>query len=340
MEVRRFETGFFSGILGVALVFFLFIMWPNMGALVLAATLALVFYPLYQRLIVFVHHKSIAALTTVAIVVIIVFIPLGVFATKVFGDATTLYASIRESGGINLANLVSHLPNANLFPIGSVATHVNDILSQILGWFIQNLGLVFSGLAQALSTTFLALFGLFYFLKDADRLKRWTLDIIPLELKYTELIIEEVRGVMNSVIKGTVVVAILQGVVAGVGFMIFGIPDPSFWGSLVILCSPIPLVGAWLTITPAIIYLLLSGQTLLGIGLFIWSVVTVNIIYSIISPLLMHRGNNMHPLIILLSMIGGIMLLGPIGFLTGPFISAFLFSLLNIYPKLILRKEM
>lgn len=88
---------------------------------------------------------------------------------------------------------------------------------------------------------------------------------------------------------------------------------------------------------PAVAYLFFTDQTVLSVSLAIWSVILVNLIYNVLSPQLMGHGNNLHPFVILLSVLGGIVLLGPIGFLMGPFVVALLFSLLNIYPKLILR---
>ncbi|MDP3956663.1 MAG: AI-2E family transporter, partial [bacterium] len=141
------------------------------------------------------------------------------------------------------------------------------------------------------------------------------------------------------VIKGTLVIAVIQGIVAGTGFLLFNIPNPAFWGSLVVLSSLIPIVGTWLVVAPAVAYLLFTGQTALGISLAVWSVILVNLIYNVLSPQLMRRGNHIHPFVILLSVLGGIVIFGPIGFILGPFIIALLVSLLHIYPKLILKKK-
>jgi predicted PurR-regulated permease PerM len=140
---------------------------------------------------------------------------------------------------------------------------------------------------------------------------------------------------MVSVIRGALIVAILQGIMAGLGFLIFGVPNPAFWGMIVVVASLIPIVGTWLIIIPAIIYLFATGHVFGAFGFLIWSGVIVNVIYNIVSPQLMRRGTGIHPYIILLGVLGGIAFFGPIGFLLGPFIVALLFSLLNMYPSLV-----
>lgn len=341
MTSKRFETGFFGVLLAFVLALFCFVLLPNLSALVLSATLALVFYPLYSRVHHLTHSGTFSALLVVLIVLVGVFIPLSLFGINAFSQSTRLYAMLSQNGGVNVEQFLRYFPfiHPDTFPLSMLIANFTEALRGGLNWVIQNLGSFFSGVASVLSTAILSLLGLFYFLKDGARLKNWALTILPLEEQYSEEIIREMRGVMSSVIKGTVVVAILQGVAAGVGFTLFHLPDPAFWGSVVILVSPIPIVGAWTIITPAILYLLLTGASLPALGLLLWSVVFVNVMYNVVAPQLMHRGNGIHPFVILLSMLGGIVLFGPIGFLIGPFVAAFFFSLLHIYPRLMLGKE-
>jgi predicted PurR-regulated permease PerM len=340
MDAHRSETWFFAGLLAIAFFFSWMILAPYMGALVLAGTLAFLFRPLYQRFLRVLHFESLAAFCTVLVATLIVFIPLGYFCVRIFGEATALYAALASHGGFDFGAALTNFlrDNSPGFPTPSVVINFNAYAQQALTWLIQNLGSFFSGVTQIFFTAFLSLFGLFYILKDGARLKKWTLDIIPLGSEYTEGIISEMEAVLSSVLKGTLMVAVILGVIMGLGFFIFHIPDPAFWGALVVPASIIPFVGTWLVVVPVIAYLFITGQTVLGIGLAIWSVVLVNIIYNVLSPQLMHRGMHIHPFLILLSVLGGLGLFGPIGFLMGPLVLAFLFSLLKIYTKLTVRR--
>jgi predicted PurR-regulated permease PerM len=258
---------------------------------------------------------------------------------RIFSEVTTLYTSLASNGGFDFGTAINSFTQSNFpgFQVPEITVNFNESIRQGLTWFIQNFGSLFSGVAQALFIGFLSLLGLFFFLKDGKKLKRWTINLLPLSPKYTEEIIYETSLVVHSVTSGILIVAIIQGLVAGLGFFLFNIPNAAFWGTVVVFSSLVPIVGTWLVVVPAIAYLFFTGQTALSISLAIWSVILVNLIYNVLSPQLMGRGNNIHPFVILLSVLGGIVFLGPIGFLVGPFVIAFLFSLLNIYPKLILK---
>lgn len=339
MDKRRLETSFFIALLLVVIFFSWLVLKPYVSVIILAGTLALVFEPIYRNFLRFFRYESVAALAVVLLVVLIVFLPLGFFAVRIISEVTTLYASLASNGGFDFGTAINNFLRSYFpsFPIPVIAFNFNESIRQGLTWFIQNFGSLFSGVVQVLFIGFLSLLGLFFFLRDGKKLKRWTVNLLPLSPKYTEEIIQETSMVIHSVTSGTLIVAIIQGLVAGFGFFLFNIPNAAFWGSVVVVSSLIPIVGTWLVVVPAIAYLFFTGQTALSISLAIWGIILVNLIYNVLSPQLMGRGNNIHPLVILLSVLGGIVLFGPIGFLMGPFVIALLFSLLNIYPKLVLK---
>lgn len=342
MNERRLEFSFFIGLLVMAIFLSLLILRPYLDVIVLAGALTVIFEPLYRLVFLKIfRYPSLAAFGVTLTITVVVFIPLGFFAVWVFGEVSALYASLASNGGFDFGTAINNFMQSHFsgLPVPTVAINFNDSIRGGLTWFLQNLGSLFSGVAQAFFLVFLSLLGLFYFLKDGAKWKGQVLNLLPLESKYGREIINELESVVSSVIKGTLVIAIIQGLVAGTGFLLFNIPNPAFWGSLVVLSSLIPIVGTWLVVAPAVAYLFFTGQTVLAISLLIWSVILVNFIYNVLSPQLMHRGNHLHPFVILLSVLGGIAVFGPIGFILGPFAMALLVSLVHIYPKLILNKK-
>ena len=337
MDVRRSEKWFFVALLTIAVFVAYLILAPYLGVLVLAGALAFLFEPVYKNLLRALRYESLAALVTVVVVALIVFIPLGFFGVRIFGEATSLYASLASHGGFDFGAALTKFLRANFKDFSATTITMLDFnayAQQGLTWFIQNFGSFFSGVVQVFFAAFLSLFGLFYFLKDGGRMKKWIVEIVPLKSNYTEDIVREMEAAASSVIKGTLVVAILQGIVLGVSFFFFNIPEPAFWGALAIPASIIPVVGTWLVVVPGIAYLFLSGQTVFAVGLAVWSVVFVNLIYNLLTPQFVRRGANFHPYLVLLSVLGGIGLFGPIGFLLGPLVMTMLLSLLKIYPKI------
>ena len=337
MNSLRLEKGFFAALLAIVAFFSWLVLGPYLGVLVLAGALAILFRPVYAGLARLVRSGTLAALLCIVIAVVIVFVPLVLFGFRIVSEATTLYSSLTAHGGFDFGPTVHDFLVAR-FPgvaIPESVLNFNDAARAVLTWFIGNLGPVFSGVAQFLFIGLLSLMGLFYALKDGERMKQWMMDFIPMEPAYTEHIIVETEAVMKSVIGGTLLIAVAQGLVVGLGFLIFGIPDPTFWGALTVLATLIPIVGTWLVVVPAIGYLFFAGHGGASLGFAIWSIVLVNLVFNVLSPQVMKRGANIHPFIILLSIIGGIAAFGPLGFLIGPFVIALLFALLRVYPKIV-----
>jgi len=136
---------------------------------------------------------------------------------------------------------------------------------------------------------------------------------------------------VKGVVQGAFTVALIQGAVSTIGFFIFGVPEPLLWGVFTVLVALVPTVGTMLSLVPAVLYLLISGHTGAGIGMAIWAWLSISSIDNFISPRLIGHKTKLHPLVSLLSVLGGISIFGYLGFLIGPIIAAIFMTLLEIY---------
>jgi predicted PurR-regulated permease PerM len=134
-----------------------------------------------------------------------------------------------------------------------------------------------------------------------------------------------------------VVVPIAQGILAGIGFMIFGVPSPLLWGTAVILAATVPLVGSPLGWVPAVVYLFVQGQVGPALGLLVYCAVIVSGSDNVVKPLLLRGAARIHPLLGFLSIVGGVLAFGVFGFLIGPVILSLVLSAIRIYRLDILR---
>ena len=152
-------------------------------------------------------------------------------------------------------------------------------------------------------------------------------------LKDTEdiAIFNRVADSIRAVVTGTVLVAIIQGVLAAVGFSIFGIDRAILWGSIGAFGALLPGIGTAGIMVPAVAYLFYMGTFGSAIGLLVWAIATIVIVDNFIGPNLMSRGSNLHPFIVLVSVLGGVSLFGPIGFILGPVSVSLFMVLLEIY---------
>jgi len=134
-----------------------------------------------------------------------------------------------------------------------------------------------------------------------------------------------------------VVVPLAQGILAGIGFMIFGVPSPILWGTAVILAATVPLVGSPLGWVPAVVYLMVQGHPGPALGLAVYCTVIVSGSDNVVKPLLLRGAARIHPLLGFLSIVGGVLAFGVFGFLIGPVILSLVLSAIRIYRLDILR---
>lgn len=337
MNHKIIQTVFFLLLLVGAVVLTVLLVKPFLSALVLAFTLAILFRPLFRYINRGIRdHRSIAAFLTILVILIVVLTPLTFLGIRVFNEGRDFYFSISDEDVLKLAE---YLPESFQARAADLSRNLSQYLQQGLVWFLQHVGAIFSSIAGMVFTLFISLIGTYYLLKQGAEFKARLINFSPLSDQFDREIMDRLQRAVSSVIRGVLVVAIVQALLAGIGFAIFGVPNPVLWGTLAMIAALIPGIGTALVMVPAIIYLLATGHLAAGIGLAIWAVLAVGLIDNFLSPLLVGRAAKIHSFFILLSVLGGLALYGPIGFLLGPLIVSFLFALLDIYPILILKNH-
>jgi len=319
----------------ISLIVFL-IFRPFLYTLILAATFAVVFWPIHKRILTLTRERrSIAALLTTLLVVIFILTPLAVIGVQVFQEAWQLYTSIAQDGAENgifdaVKDFVAQIRGIIPVPI-DISADVNQYLKGGLSWLLGHFGILFSSIAQLALHSFLFLFSFYYILKDGDEIKKKILFLSPLADTDDEKIFKKLHSAINSVVRGSLLIAVIQGTLTGIGLTIFGVPNSVLWGSVATITALLPAVGTSLVMLPAIAFLFVSGSTGPAIGLTIWALTAVGLIDNMLGPKLIESGIRIHPLLILLSALGGIAFFGPIGFLLGPLTLSLLFSLFETY---------
>jgi predicted PurR-regulated permease PerM len=182
----------------------------------------------------------------------------------------------------------------------------------------------------------LTLFIAFFMFLQGDDFIQAIKELSPLDPAHNDEILRETETTIKATLWGTVIVAVAQGTLGGVGFLIFGLPQPAFWGTVMIPASVIPVVGSTIVWGPAAVYLLFTGRIAAGIGLIVWGGVVVSVIDNILKPIIMKGSSETPSIFILFSILGGLTYFGMIGFILGPLLLSFLLSLLRIYQKTIL----
>ncbi len=208
---------------------------------------------------------------------------------------------------------------------------VGDLVRRMSNWVSTNLAAIFSGGLTFLFETFIFFICTYYFLVDRERIIKTLISLSPLEDKTDRRILGKIVGTVRGVIFGTLVVAVIQAILAGIGMVVFGVPGASIWAALTIIASQIPLFGTALILIPVILYLFFAGHLAASIGFAVWSAIVVGLADNILQPYLVSGKTHMHALLILISMLGGLQFFGPIGFILGPAVLAAFLVVVELY---------
>lgn len=326
---------FFAAFIAVLLLTFVLFL-PFLGALALALVLSVIFHPVYHALLEKVKIKGLAALLAVLLVLLVVFVPLFSLGILLLNEAQNLFLELNNNGGSEtVVTFTAFLESriSEFYPDFTI--DLGAYLEQVLKWVTSSLGGIFAGTAQAILAFFIGLIALFYFFRDGH----WFRDVFilysPLRDTYDTEILIKVRNTINSVLKGSILVALIQGVLSGLGFAFFGVPNPVLWGAVAALGALIPGVGTTIVFIPALLYVFFFVGSFMALGLLLWGMLAVGLIDNFLGPILIGRGVRIHPLLILLSVLGGLQFFGPVGFLLGPIIFSLLLALAEIYNFLI-----
>ncbi len=292
-----------------------------------AVLIAFICYPLQARLESYVS-PTIAAFTLVLLSIVAFIVPFVLVALVVADDAAALVQEL-DPETLQVAEFEAWLEDETGFEIDLTETLV-DSAEQIGTIIIEQTTAWFSVVTHALIGLGLALFLLYYLLKDGDNLMAWLRETTPLPEDVQNDLYGELNEVMWAVLAGHVLIAIVEGVVAGLGLFVTGIPNAAFWTFIMVILSLVPLIGAPLVWIPASIYLFLIGEPLLALGLAVYSAIVVGVADDYLRPIVVDRYAEINPAVIILGVLGGIYAFGIMGLFFGPVLLGALLATLKV----------
>lgn len=302
---------------------------PLLPYVVLAFILGSALSPVTKKLNDIIKNKTLVSFIMIILVLIILILPLSYLVGNLINQASGVYKSFDPEIIENVSDYLSGVSgkevDVNAYLIKSISEIRNYIISSIPE-FIESI----SGMVLGL---FVMFFTLFYIVRDGDSIKKSLSDLIPLNDEYKLKLIEDIDRVTRGVINGQVLTAIIQGVLGGIGFFIFGIPNPAFWGFIMTILAIIPFLGTTIVWLPAGIMQLFSGNYFSGIGILLFGGIIVMNIDNILRPKLISGKAKVHPVVILVGFLGGLKLMGFIGFILGPVILAVLLTFVRFYNR-------
>ncbi len=331
--MNNFKPQIFFGVsISVLFILSLLILSPFLITLCMALIVSIILNPVCKRIAkVTFGNKSIASIITILLFYVIIFIPVSLISFQLFKEAQEVYTSLDTPSAANVTainqvindNLKSIIPNSDV--------RIEKYIGGFSSWIISNLGNFFTGTFDMFLKILLATIALFFLLKDGEKFKKNIKDLSPISDDAYDYLVKSIETAVKTVVFGSVIIAVVQGVVSGIGMSIFGIPNATLWGTISIIAAFIPGIGTGIVFVPIIIYAFFYGTMFQAIGLLLWALIIVNIIDNLLRPLIMHKSVGIHPLFILFSVLGGISFIGPSGFIIGPLVLSLFFALIRVY---------
>lgn len=316
-------------------IFFVPICW--------AAVFAIVFFPLYKRILKRVKTRGLAATITCVLIIVLIIGPITYLFVALVLEANDAVVSVKEmydSGKLDnmlafdlpwfesMKEKLSQYYDVSKIKLDELA---RDTIRRISGVVLNQTRWVVTNGTKAVFFFALMIFTMYYFFKDGEAIMGKIRRLMPLNPEQINAALSQLHDVIQATMYGGVLIALLQGFLGGVMFWIAGISSPVFWGALMAFLSIIPVVGAFLVYVPAGIILILGGSPGWGIFIILFGSLGISQVDNILRPLLISGRTAMHPLLLFFTILGGISLFGLLGVVVGPIIAAAFTIMLRIF---------
>ncbi len=347
MNKDRLVTGFFFALLIAILYGAFLILSPFLKAITWAAILAVLFYPLYAWLLGLLKGRATAAALIIILFITLVLVLPGVRLTGFLSNEAvdlvkTLGALLTGEGveiwkqkpwvqkllgwwdmlGVELATFELQINWKQLLVQGAQLSS-GVLVSQITG-VAQNLFLFVANFIIVLIT-------LFFFLRNGSEFIFQLRRLLPMDQEHQERLFRNIVNAMTAVVHGCLVVAMIQGLLAGLAYWFFGVPYAVLWGVVTAFVALLPVGGSTIVSIPASLFLFLQGETLRGVFLLIWCIGVVGMVDNILKPMFIGTKLKMPIIFLFFGILGGLATFGALGLILGPVLLALLAALLDLY---------
>lgn len=330
-------------ILAILIGLSLFLLKPILLSIIMGFILAFIFSPVYNKLYKLTKSKNFPAAIICILVLLLLILPLWFFMPTLIDESIKLYRASQQLDVVT--------PLKNIFPSLFASQEFSQEIGSIIQSFITNMT---NSLMNYLSSVILnfptimlqivvVFFAFFYTLRDKDQITDYIKSLLPFSKEIEKKIFESTRDITSSVLYGYVIIGLIQGLILGIGFFIFNVPNAFILLILGIVAGILPLIGPTIVGIPVALYLFLANSPFSAIGILIFTAIS-SFSDPTLRPLLVSRKTELHTAIVFIGMIGGFFLFGVLGFILGPLILAYLVIIIEVYrnkdlPRILIQKE-
>ncbi|MHB8910449.1 MAG: AI-2E family transporter [Syntrophales bacterium] len=337
----------FSVLLGGVTLLFLYLLKPFFFPIFWAAVIAGIFHPFYRWINRRMNSPTLSTMIVFLVIAVLILLPAGIVGKLVFNESLQLYGTLSpDKKNINqsfehVIDAIADTPLADLFHVNKkfLMAKTEEVVRSIANYIFVNLTALTQNTLALLVQFAIMLYTLFFFIRDGDKFLRMAMRIFPLGMGREKLLYDRFRVTARSTLKVTLIIGGIQGILGGIVFFITNIEGALIWGLLMIVMAIVPVVGCSIIWGPAGVLMLLTGHIWEGVLILVFGVAVISMIDNLLRPVLIGKDVEMHPLLIFLSTLGGIVLFGFSGFVIGPIITSLLLAIWEMYDEFYQKEE-
>lgn len=341
MDFSKIRYIIFFALLGAVTIGFLFVIKPFAYPIFWAAVIAGICYPVYTWLNKKLNSQNLSTIIIMIGVILCIILPISLIGTLLIKESVDLYTSIDNNRNqiSNVVHNISDWVKNNSFIVKLNidetfwAAKISDFTKSISNFIFNSLKAITQNSLTFLALFIIMLYTLFYFIRDGSKLLKKLMHLCPLGDKYEKTLYDKFTKTTYATLKGILIVGAIQAALGTVLFLLTGVQGALIWGVIMFLLTIIPSFSAAIVWCPAGIIMLATGHIWQGILILAIGLLVISTIDNFLRPIIIGNDIQLHPLLILFSMLGGLLFFGISGFMIGPIISALLVSFWEMYDQ-------
>ncbi len=319
-------------ILLVLIVLAFLLIKPLLLAIIMGLILAFIFSPVYDFFYKYLKSKNISALLICILLLVLIILPLWFLTPAIIDQSIKIYTSAQQIDFVTpLKNFFPNLFVSEQFS-NEFGSTIYSFVTKLTSSLMVSLSELILNFAKIFLQMLVVFFVLFFTLRDKEELVKYIQSLLPFSKEVEKKLFKSSKDITVSVLYGQVVIGILQGILAGIGFFIFKVPNALLLTLFAALAGIFPIIGTALIWVPVVIYLLIAGNSFPALGVMVFGICS-SMVENLIKPVFISKRTNMNTSLILIGMVGGLLFFGILGIVLGPLILAYLLIVLELYRK-------
>jgi predicted PurR-regulated permease PerM len=317
-------------ILIVLLVLSFFLLKPIIMAIILGILLAFIFTPIYDFVFKFIKRKNITALLMCLLLIALIVVPLWYVFPIAIDQSIKFY--------MNSQDLDFVTPLKSIFPSffesdefsNEIGLAIHSFVTKTTSSLMNSMSNVILNFPTLFLKLLVVFFSFFFVLRDKEEMMEYIKSLLPFTKEVEKRLFKSSKDLTLSILYGQVLLGIVQGITAGIGFFAFGVPNALLLTLLATVAGIFPIIGTTIVWIPVAIYLIIAGNTVSALGVVLFGLMS-SVIEAFFKPIFISRRAKMNSSLILFGMVGGILFFGLLGIILGPLILAYLFIVIEAY---------